>query len=137
MKRNLNATCGTCPYWQDKEGTYYGLCKCFASDWQKSPSEWCGQHPDFFDADIDGAEADIDAMQATINRYSQAYTESLEREKNLHVELAQYKREKEGWEKSAKEAWAREAKMRDIIEEQERRIRDLQAATLARSAQFK
>ena len=51
-KRNNNATCGNCPYWHQNPQSTCGNCQ--AVSWtciEKLDTEWCGQHPDFWEAE--------------------------------------------------------------------------------------
>lgn len=54
MKRNTNATCGTCPYWHQNPQSTCGNCQ--AVSWtciEKLDTEWCGQHPDFWQVEVE------------------------------------------------------------------------------------
>ena len=65
-ERNLEVTCGTCPYWEFRGGKFsetnrgapgsmgwspgpnYGQCYRNPKDVAKSRGDVCGEHPDFF-----------------------------------------------------------------------------------------
>jgi len=47
MKRDLRATCATCPYYHPQKERY-GFCIRHAATVLKSPESCCGDHPDFF-----------------------------------------------------------------------------------------
>jgi len=55
MKRNPNAKCGNCPYWKRTamgwwdDGLLFGWCRYWPSKIKKRDTEWCGQHPDFWE----------------------------------------------------------------------------------------
>ena len=55
MKRNENANCGNCPYWKRTvmgwwdDGLLFGWCRYWPSKIKKRDTEWCGQHPDFWE----------------------------------------------------------------------------------------
>lgn len=51
MKRNISAGCGTCPYWHRHPKSVYGDCRAYPEAVEKLNTEWCGQHPDFWQAD--------------------------------------------------------------------------------------
>lgn len=66
-KRNHNATCGTCPYWDS------GLCRCDTPKpelqhyWPQVPADdWCGQHPDFWEVETE-AEPEVEAEDAAVD----------------------------------------------------------------------
>jgi hypothetical protein len=62
MKRNENATCGTCPFWHQDKDIKKGGGECRINEpklftfpdnvyyvWlYTKPSDWCGQHPEFW-----------------------------------------------------------------------------------------
>lgn len=62
MKRNLDATCGTCPFWHQDKDIKKGGGECRINEpklftfpdnvyyvWlYTKPSDWCGQHPEFW-----------------------------------------------------------------------------------------
>ena len=64
MKRNENANCGNCPYWASWIGTgspdHIGECRQTSvkpndknQRWETTgANEWCGQHPDFWEAEV-------------------------------------------------------------------------------------
>lgn len=58
--RNSNATCGTCPYWDNAGGNWKhnniksGYCARNNERYVKSKCSWCGNHPDFWE-DSDAA----------------------------------------------------------------------------------
>jgi hypothetical protein len=53
MKRNVNATCGTCPYWDRNIEGLIGLhspgyCRINNTPMLTLQGHWCGQHPEFW-----------------------------------------------------------------------------------------
>lgn len=73
MKRNHNATCGTCPYWHQNPKSTCG--KCQAVIWtciEKLDTEWCGQHPDFWEAETTEQGA-LDCDPPTLDDVLAAY----------------------------------------------------------------
>jgi hypothetical protein len=58
MKRNENATCGNCPYWdEEKKDGRYGYCRRHSIQPgdevpTSGPKNWCGEHPDFWQTDL-------------------------------------------------------------------------------------
>jgi len=58
MKRNENANCGNCPYWKRTamgwwdDGLLFGWCRYWPSKIKKRDTEWCGQHPDFWETEV-------------------------------------------------------------------------------------
>lgn len=69
MKRNPNATCGTCPYCDDTTTQMYdteppsGFCRIMPKSERKPLISWCGQHPDFAAVETDRAESDGNAQR--------------------------------------------------------------------------
>ncbi len=51
-KRNPNATCGTCPYWHRHPKSVCGDCRANPEVVEMLDTEWCGQHPDFWEEEI-------------------------------------------------------------------------------------
>lgn len=51
MKRNTSAGCGTCPYWHRHPKSVCGDCRANPEAVEKLNTEWCGQHPDFWEAE--------------------------------------------------------------------------------------
>lgn len=45
-QRNPEALCLNCPFWLDNG--HVGVCRKNSVDKGREPSDWCGDHPDFF-----------------------------------------------------------------------------------------
>jgi hypothetical protein len=55
VKRNVDATCGNCPFWYyagttTYEGWQQGSCRRTHQFQMRVERSWCGEHPDFIEA---------------------------------------------------------------------------------------
>ena len=64
-KRNPNARCGTCPIWHQNPQSTCGKCRLNPDAVEKMDTEWCGQHPDFWEAEAE-AEPDCEPTQEAL-----------------------------------------------------------------------